>query len=144
MVSTRCLCWTALLQTAVYCQPHHKIWYQLDVRAELPCYRLQSTASHITTAVHGPNYRTSISNHDKLTKTLLYDVKTNNKYCYMCYTVIVIPSNPNSIPQVHSWKMSHKSDTEFPFTTVYLLGVKRLTASSYIMYDCTTSGHMDL
>jgi len=41
-------------------------------------------------------------------------------------------------------KMSRKSDTESPFTTVYCLGVKGLTASSYIMYDYTTSGHMDL
>jgi len=41
-------------------------------------------------------------------------------------------------------KMSRKSDTEFPFTTVYFLGVKGLTTSSYIMYDYTTSGHMDL
>jgi hypothetical protein len=24
------------------------MWYQLDVHAELPCYRLQPTASHIT------------------------------------------------------------------------------------------------
>jgi len=40
--------------------------------------------------------------------------------------------------------MSHKSHTAFPFTTVYFLGIKGFTTSTYTMYDCTTSGHMDL
>jgi len=39
---------------------------------------------------------------------------------------------------------SHTSNTKFPFKTVYFLGVRGLTASSYIVYDYTTSGHTDL
>jgi len=39
---------------------------------------------------------------------------------------------------------SRKSNTEFPFKMVYFLGVRGLTASTCIVYDCTTSGHMDL
>jgi len=38
---------------------------------------------------------------------------------------------------------SRKSNTKFPFKTVYFLGVRGLTTSSYIEYDYTASGHMD-
>jgi hypothetical protein len=41
-------------------------------------------------------------------------------------------------------KKSCKSNTEFPFKTVYFLGGRGLTASSDIVYDYTTSRHMDL
>jgi len=37
-----------------------------------------------------------------------------------------------------------KSNTKFPFKTVYILGVTRLTASSYIVCDYTTSGQTAL
>ena len=37
-----------------------------------------------------------------------------------------------------------KSNTKFPFQTVYFLGVRELITSFYTVYDCTTSGHMDL
>jgi hypothetical protein len=52
-------------------------------------------------------------------------------------------------PGICSRKMSQKSklwklNTEFPFKTVYFLGVGGLTASSYIAYDCTIHGHTDL
>ena len=40
-------------------------------------------------------------------------------------------------------QQSHKSNTKFPFKSVYFLGVRGLT-SPYIMYDNTTSGQMDL
>jgi ribulose bisphosphate carboxylase small subunit len=33
---------------------------------------------------------------------------------------------------------------KIPFKTMYLLGVRGLTISSYVMYDYTISGHMDL
>ena len=45
---------------------------------------------------------------------------------------------------IHVSKTLCKSNTEFPFTTVYFLGVRRLKTSSYIVYDYTTSGYMDL
>jgi len=41
-------------------------------------------------------------------------------------------------------KKSHKSNTKFLFKTMYFLVVRGLTASCYIVYDYTTSGHMDL
>jgi hypothetical protein len=49
--------------------------------------------------------------------------------------------------RLRSWKMSrqsqlHKSNTKFPFKTVYYLGVRGLTTSSYTVYNYTTSGHM--
>jgi hypothetical protein len=34
-----------------------------------------------------------------------------------------------------SWKTSHKSNTKFPLKTMYFLGVRALTTSSYIVYD---------
>jgi hypothetical protein len=37
-----------------------------------------------------------------------------------------------------------KSNTKFSFKTVYFLGVRGLTASSYIVWDYTTNGHTDL
>jgi hypothetical protein len=37
-----------------------------------------------------------------------------------------------------------KLNTKFPFKTVYFLGVRGLTTSSYIAYDFTSSGHTDL
>jgi hypothetical protein len=48
------------------------------------------------------------------------------------------------MPGIRSWKVSHKSNTEFPFKTMYFLGVKGMTTSSYIVYDYTISGHTDL
>jgi len=39
---------------------------------------------------------------------------------------------------------SCKSNTKFPFKTVYFMGVRGLTALSYVEYDYTSSGHMDL
>ena len=47
-------------------------------------------------------------------------------------------------PGLCSWKTSHKSSTEFPFSTVYFLGARGLITSSCITYDCTCSGNMDL
>ena len=52
-------------------------------------------------------------------------------------------------PGIHSWKTPQKSkpwklNAEFPFKTVYFLGVRGLTTSSYIVYDRTTRGHTDL
>jgi hypothetical protein len=41
-------------------------------------------------------------------------------------------------------KKSNKSKTEFPFKTVYFLGVRGLPTSKYIAYDYITSGHTDL
>jgi len=38
----------------------------------------------------------------------------------------------------------HKSNTKFPFKTVYCLGVRGLTTSSSVDCDYTISGHMDL
>lgn len=38
----------------------------------------------------------------------------------------------------------HKLNTHFPFQTVYFLGFRGLTPSSYIAYDIITSGHTDL
>jgi len=46
--------------------------------------------------------------------------------------------------RLRSWKMSCKSNTKFPFITVLFLGVWGMTASSYIVYDYTNSGHPDL
>ena len=40
--------------------------------------------------------------------------------------------------------MLHKFYTEFPFKTVYFLGVQCLTTSSCIVSDFTTGRHMDL
>jgi len=40
--------------------------------------------------------------------------------------------------------MSHKLNTKFTFKTVYFLGVRGLTTTSYIVYDYTTSGRTDL
>jgi len=40
--------------------------------------------------------------------------------------------------------MSHKSNTKFPFKTVYFERVRGLTASSYIVYNYTISGYLDL
>jgi len=37
-----------------------------------------------------------------------------------------------------------KSNKKLSFKTVYFLGVSGLTTSSHIVYDNTTSGHMDL
>ena len=42
-------------------------------------------------------------------------------------------------PGIHSSKMLH-----FPFKTLYFVGVRRLTASSYVVYDYTCSVHTDL
>jgi hypothetical protein len=39
--------------------------------------------------------------------------------------------------------MLHKSNTKFPFKTMYFFGVWRLTTSSCIAYDYTTRGHTD-
>ena len=47
-------------------------------------------------------------------------------------------------PALCYWKTSHKSNTEFPFSTVYFLGAGGLITSSYIAYDYTCSGNMDL
>ena len=47
------------------------------------------------------------------------------------------------MPGIQSWKVSHKSNTEFQFKTLYFLGVKEMTASSYMVYGYT-SGHTDL
>jgi hypothetical protein len=41
-------------------------------------------------------------------------------------------------------KKLHKLKTQFPFKTMYLLRVKGLTTSPYIVCDYTTSGHTDL
>jgi len=40
--------------------------------------------------------------------------------------------------------MLYKLITKFSFKTVYFLGVTGLTASSCIMWDYTTNGHMNL
>jgi hypothetical protein len=41
-------------------------------------------------------------------------------------------------------KKSHKPKTKFPYKTVYFLGVRVLTTSSFTVYDYTTSENMDL
>jgi hypothetical protein len=41
-------------------------------------------------------------------------------------------------------KKSHKSNTKFPFKTMYFLGVGGLITSFCIVYDYASSGHMDL
>jgi hypothetical protein len=41
-------------------------------------------------------------------------------------------------------KNIHKLNTKFSFKTVYFLRVRGLTSSSYIVYDYTASGFMDL
>ena len=38
-------------------------------------------------------------------------------------------------------KMSHKLNTKFPFKTLYFLGFRGLTASSYILYLRESSAH---
>ena len=48
------------------------------------------------------------------------------------------------MPGLCSCKSWCQSNTKFPFKTVYFLGVWGLSSSSYIVYDLTTSGHMDL
>jgi len=42
---------------------------------------------------------------------------------------------------LHSWIMSHETNTKFSFPTVYFLGIRGLTALSYIVYDNNTHGH---
>jgi len=39
---------------------------------------------------------------------------------------------------------SHKLNSKFPFKTVYILGIRGLTTSYYIVYEYTISGHMEL
>jgi len=39
---------------------------------------------------------------------------------------------------------SHKLNKEVPFKTVYFLGIRESTTSPYMVYEYTTSGHMDL
>ena len=46
-------------------------------------------------------------------------------------------------PGLHTGKTWCKSSTKFPFKTLYLLALRGLTASSCIVYDYTSSGHMD-
>jgi hypothetical protein len=41
-------------------------------------------------------------------------------------------------------KTSHKWNTKYPFKTVYFLGVRGLTASSYVGYEYATGGHTDV
>ena len=48
------------------------------------------------------------------------------------------------MPGLCSCKLLYKSNTKFLFKTVYFLEFGRLPTSSYIVYDLTTSGHMDL
>ena len=47
-------------------------------------------------------------------------------------------------PGLSSWKASRKSNKKFPFKTVYFLKVRRLSTSSCIVYDYTTSEYMTL
>ena len=42
---------------------------------------------------------------------------------------------------LHSWIMSHKTNIKFPFPTVYILGVRGLRTSSYIVHNNNTHGH---
>jgi hypothetical protein len=42
---------------------------------------------------------------------------------------------------LHFWRTSQKLNTKFPFWTVHFSGVRGLTASSYILFDYTSSGH---
>ena len=44
------------------------------------------------------------------------------------------------VMQIKIAQIKHK----FPFKTVYFLGIRGLTTSSYIVYDYTTSRHLDL
>jgi len=39
---------------------------------------------------------------------------------------------------------SNKLNTKFPFKTDYILGIRGLTTSFYIVYDYTISGHTEL
>jgi hypothetical protein len=48
---------------------------------------------------------------------------------------------PRFAPGIRSLKTSHKSNTQFSFKTVHFLGVWGLSASSYVQYYFTTSGH---
>jgi len=48
------------------------------------------------------------------------------------------------MPGLHSLNTSCKSNTKFPFKTVYFLAVRGVKTSSFIVYDYTTSGHMAL
>jgi len=41
-------------------------------------------------------------------------------------------------------KKSQNLNTKFPFKTAYFLGFGGLTTSSYMVYDYTTIGNMDL
>jgi hypothetical protein len=45
---------------------------------------------------------------------------------------------------IHPCKTSHRLNKKFPFKTGYFMGVRGLTASSYIVYVYTTSWHADL
>ena len=45
---------------------------------------------------------------------------------------------------MYTWKTLCKLNTKFPFKRMHFLGVRGLSTSSYIAYDYTTSGHMDL
>jgi hypothetical protein len=47
-------------------------------------------------------------------------------------------------PGVRSWKTSRESNMRFPLKTMYLLGVRGVITSSYIVYDNTISGHTEL
>jgi hypothetical protein len=42
------------------------------------------------------------------------------------------------MPGLHSRKTLCQSNTKFPFKTVYFLGVRGLTTSSYIVYNNST------
>jgi hypothetical protein len=48
------------------------------------------------------------------------------------------------MPGLCSWKMLCKSNTKFPFKTMYFLGVRGLITLAYTVHDYTTSGHTDL
>ena len=53
------------------------------------------------------------------------------------------------MPELCSWNIlrkskSHKSNTKFPFKTVYFLRARGLTASPCVVHDYTTRGHTNL
>jgi hypothetical protein len=64
--------------------------------------------------------------------------------CVLCmYRQVSFYARVTFMKKFHKLK-SHRSNKEFPFKTVYFLGVRELTTSFYIVCDYTTIGHMDL
>ena len=71
------------------------------------------------------------------------------QYVCICIYIYTYTGKSHFMPGLCFWNMScksklRKSTAKFPFKTLHVPGVKGLTTSSYIAYDYTTIGHMDM